>query len=191
VDGVKCRASSFNTSRVDNICRDPQIDNARLKLHNGDLDETSLLIRLTQQIQLGEICNVDAQSYVAVLFESPEFTAAAVGISREITGEVVEERAIISVISGDTATVLPVCRYIIMINQRYLATPKSKPCWTILPKPRQGSAGFKRSLSETCAKKWCRATWDASSKMLCSNKQSYSVSVEQTQWKLPLLESAI
>jgi GDPmannose 4,6-dehydratase len=75
VHGVKRRASSFNTSRVDHIYQDPHIDNARFKLHYGDLTDTSNLTRLIQQVQPDEIYNLGAQSHVAVSFESPEYTA--------------------------------------------------------------------------------------------------------------------
>lgn len=75
VHGVKRRSSSFNTSRVDHIYQDPHIDNARFKLHYGDLTDTSNLTRLIQQVQPDEIYNLGAQSHVAVSFESPEYTA--------------------------------------------------------------------------------------------------------------------
>jgi GDPmannose 4,6-dehydratase len=75
VHGVKRRASSFNTSRVDHIYQDPHIDNARFKLHYGDLTDTSNLTRLIQQVRPDEIYNLGAQSHVAVSFESPEYTA--------------------------------------------------------------------------------------------------------------------
>ncbi len=75
VHGIKRRASLFNTSRVDHIYQDPHIDNANLKLHYGDLTDTSNLLRLIQEIQPDEIYNLGAQSHVAVSFESPEYTA--------------------------------------------------------------------------------------------------------------------
>jgi len=75
VHGIKRRASSFNTSRVDHIYQDPHIDNARLVLHYGDLSDTSNLTRIIQQVQPDEIYNLGAQSHVAVSFESPEYTA--------------------------------------------------------------------------------------------------------------------
>jgi GDPmannose 4,6-dehydratase len=80
VHGIKRRASSFNTSRVDHIYQDPHIDNARFKLHYGDLSDTSNLTRIIQQIQPDEIYNLGAQSHVAVSFESPEYTADVDGI---------------------------------------------------------------------------------------------------------------
>jgi len=75
VHGIKRRASSFNTVRVDHIYQDPHIENARFKLHYGDLSDTSNLVRIIQQTQPDEIYNLGAQSHVAVSFESPEYTA--------------------------------------------------------------------------------------------------------------------
>lgn len=75
VHGIKRRASSFNTQRVDHIYQDPHVDNANLKLHYGDLTDTSNLVRIVQETQPDEIYNLGAQSHVAVSFESPEYTA--------------------------------------------------------------------------------------------------------------------
>jgi len=75
VHGIKRRASSFNTQRVDHIFQDPHTQGAQLKLHYGDLGDTSNLIRIVQETQPDEIYNLGAQSHVAVSFESPEFTA--------------------------------------------------------------------------------------------------------------------
>ena len=75
VHGIKRRASSFNTSRIDHIYQDPHVENARFKLHYGDLSDTSNLVRIIQQAQPDEIYNLGAQSHVAVSFESPEYTA--------------------------------------------------------------------------------------------------------------------
>lgn len=75
VHGIKRRASSFNTQRVDHIYQDPHLDNARFKLHYGDLSDTSNLVRIIQETQPNEIYNLGAQSHVAVSFESPEYTA--------------------------------------------------------------------------------------------------------------------
>jgi len=71
VHGIKRRASSFNTQRVDHIYQDPHIDNARFKLHYGDLSDSSNLVRIVQETQPDEIYNLGAQSHVAVSFESP------------------------------------------------------------------------------------------------------------------------
>lgn len=75
VHGIKRRASSFNTQRVDHIYQDPHVDNARFKLHYGDLSDTSNLVRILQETQPDELYNLGAQSHVAVSFESPEYTA--------------------------------------------------------------------------------------------------------------------
>ena len=75
VHGIKRRASSFNTQRVDHIYEDPHVDNARFKLHYGDLSDSSNLTRIIQETQPDEIYNLGAQSHVAVSFESPEYTA--------------------------------------------------------------------------------------------------------------------
>ncbi|MEC3912781.1 GDP-mannose 4,6-dehydratase [Sphingobium sp. CR2-8] len=75
VHGIKRRASSFNTQRVDHIYADPHEKSPRLKLHYGDLTDSSNLTRLLQDIQPDEVYNLGAQSHVAVSFEAPEYTA--------------------------------------------------------------------------------------------------------------------
>ena len=80
VHGIKRRASSFNTQRVDHIYQDPHWDNAKLHLHYGDLSDTSNLIRIIQETQPDEIYNLGAMSHVAVSFESPEYTADVDGM---------------------------------------------------------------------------------------------------------------
>ena len=75
VHGIKRRASSFNTQRVDHIYEDPHVEHQRFILHYGDLTDTSNLTRIVQQVQPDEIYNLGAQSHVAVSFESPEYTA--------------------------------------------------------------------------------------------------------------------
>ena len=80
VHGIKRRSSSFNTQRVDHIYQDPHVDNARFKLHYGDLSDTSNLVRIIQETQPDEIYNLGAQSHVAVSFESPEYTADVDGM---------------------------------------------------------------------------------------------------------------
>ena len=75
VHGIKRRASSFNTQRLDHIYEDIHEDNTRLRLHYGDLSDTSNLVRIIQETQPDEIYNLGAQSHVAVSFESPEYTA--------------------------------------------------------------------------------------------------------------------
>ena len=80
VHGIKRRASTFNTQRVDHIYQDPHIENANFKLHYGDLSDTSNLVRIVQETQPDEIYNLGAQSHVAVSFESPEYTADVVAM---------------------------------------------------------------------------------------------------------------
>lgn len=75
VHGIKRRASSFNTQRVDHIYQDPHVDNQRFILHYGDLTDSSNLTRILQEVQPDEVYNLGAQSHVAVSFESPEYTA--------------------------------------------------------------------------------------------------------------------
>jgi GDPmannose 4,6-dehydratase len=75
VHGIKRRASSFNTARVDHLYRDPHEDGVRFFLHHGDLTDSSCLIRIIEQVQPDEIYNLAAQSHVAVSFEEPEYTA--------------------------------------------------------------------------------------------------------------------
>ena len=75
VHGIKRRASSFNTQRVDHVYEDPQVDNARFKLHYGDLTDSSNLTRIMRDIEPDEVYNLGAQSHVAVSFEAPEYTA--------------------------------------------------------------------------------------------------------------------
>ena len=75
VHGIKRRASSFNTSRIDHLYQDPHEPDPRLVLHYGDLTDSSNLIRIIQQVQPDEIYNLGAQSHVAVSFEAPEYTA--------------------------------------------------------------------------------------------------------------------
>jgi GDPmannose 4,6-dehydratase len=75
VHGVKRRASSFNTDRIDHLYQDPHDKDVRLKLHYGDLTDSTNLIRIIQESQPDEIYNLAAQSHVAVSFETPEYTA--------------------------------------------------------------------------------------------------------------------
>jgi len=77
VHGVKRRASSFNTDRIDHLYQDPHESNVRLKLHYGDLTDSTNLIRIIQEVQPDEIYNLAAQSHVGVSFETPEYTANA------------------------------------------------------------------------------------------------------------------
>ncbi|MDR1375424.1 MAG: GDP-mannose 4,6-dehydratase [Holosporaceae bacterium] len=80
VHGVKRRASSFNTQRINHLYQDSHEKNSRFKLYYGDLTDSTGLIRLIQQIQPNEIYNLAAQSHVSVSFDCPEYTANADGL---------------------------------------------------------------------------------------------------------------
>lgn len=80
VHGIKRRSSLFNTQRIDHIYEDPHKTGARLKLHYGDLTDTSNLTRIIKETEPDEIYNLAAQSHVAVSFEAPEYTADVDGI---------------------------------------------------------------------------------------------------------------
>jgi GDPmannose 4,6-dehydratase len=75
VHGIKRRSSLFNTDRIDHLYQDPHERDVRLKLHYGDLTDSTNLIRIIQEVQPDEIYNLAAQSHVAVSFETPEYTA--------------------------------------------------------------------------------------------------------------------
>ncbi len=75
VHGIKRRASLFNTQRIDHIYQDPHSNHQRLKLHYGDLTDSSNLTRILSEVQPDEVYNLGAQSHVAVSFEAPEYTA--------------------------------------------------------------------------------------------------------------------
>ena len=80
VHGIKRRASSFNTGRVDHLYHDPHTSGRNFTLHYGDLGDTSNITRIIQQVQPDEIYNLGAQSHVAVSFEEPEYTADVDGL---------------------------------------------------------------------------------------------------------------
>jgi len=80
VHGIKRRASSFNTARVDHLYRDPHERDVRFFMHYGDLTDSTNLIRIVQEIQPDEIYNLAAQSHVKVSFETPEYTANTDGL---------------------------------------------------------------------------------------------------------------
>ena len=75
VHGIKRRASTINTDRIDHLYKDPHEKNVKLILHHGDMTDSTSLIRIIQEIQPDEIYNLAAQSHVAVSFEEPEYTA--------------------------------------------------------------------------------------------------------------------
>lgn len=80
VHGIKRRASSFNTARIDHLYQDTHKDGVRLKLHYGDLTDSTNLIRLMQEIQPDEVYNLAAQSHVKVSWDCPEYTADCDGL---------------------------------------------------------------------------------------------------------------
>ncbi len=80
VHGIKRRSSLFNTDRIDHLYQDPHENNVNLKLHFGDLSDTSNLIRIIQEVQPDEIYNLGAMSHVRVSFDTPEYTANVDGI---------------------------------------------------------------------------------------------------------------
>jgi GDPmannose 4,6-dehydratase len=80
VHGIKRRSSLFNTERIDHLYQDPHEKNVHLKLHYGDLTDSTNLIRIIQEVQPDEIYNLAAMSHVHVSFETPEYTANADGI---------------------------------------------------------------------------------------------------------------
>ena len=75
VHGIKRRASSINTDRIDHLYQDPHEKDRKFILHYGDLTDSSSLVRIVQEVQPDEIYNLAAQSHVAVSFEEPEYTA--------------------------------------------------------------------------------------------------------------------
>ena len=75
VHGIKRRASSFNTQRIDHIYEDPHVENQNFVLHYGDLTDSSNLTRIISEVQPDELYNLGAQSHVAVSFEAPEYSA--------------------------------------------------------------------------------------------------------------------
>ena len=80
VHGIKRRASSLNTQRIDHIYQDPHTPNPKLTLHYGDLSDTSNLTRILRDVEPDEVYNLGAQSHVAVSFEAPEYTADVDGL---------------------------------------------------------------------------------------------------------------
>ena len=80
VHGIKRRASLFNTDRIDHLYQDPHDKNIRLKLHYGDLTDSTNLIRIVQEVKPHEIYNLAAMSHVKVSFDTPEYTANADGL---------------------------------------------------------------------------------------------------------------
>jgi GDPmannose 4,6-dehydratase len=80
VHGIKRRSSSFNTVRIDHLCRDPHEEDNHFFWYYGDMTDTSSLVRILQKVQPDEIYNLGAQSHVRVSFAVPEYTADTDGI---------------------------------------------------------------------------------------------------------------
>ena len=80
VHGIKRRSSLFNTQRVDHLYQDPHEANVKLKLHYGDLSDSTNIIRIVQEVQPDEIYNLGAMSHVRVSFDTPEYTADVDGL---------------------------------------------------------------------------------------------------------------
>src|SRR5213078_887679 len=80
VHGIKRRSSLFNTQRIDHLYEDPHEKNIHLKLHYGDLSDSTNIIRIIQEVQPDEIYNLGAMSHVRVSFDEPEYTAQVDGI---------------------------------------------------------------------------------------------------------------
>jgi len=80
VHGIKRRASSFNTQRIDHLYMDQHEQNVNFKLHYGDLTDSTNIIRIIQEVQPDEIYNLGAMSHVKVSFDSPEYVANVDGI---------------------------------------------------------------------------------------------------------------
>jgi GDPmannose 4,6-dehydratase len=80
VHGIKRRASLFNTDRIDHLYQDPHEQNAKLKLHYGDLSDSGNIIRLIKEIEPDEVYNLGAMSHVRVSFDMPEYTANVDGL---------------------------------------------------------------------------------------------------------------
>ncbi len=80
VHGIKRRASSFNTQRIDHLYQDPHAENRNLFLHYGDMSDSTNLIRIIQEVQPDEIYNLAAMSHVHVSFDTPEYTANVDGL---------------------------------------------------------------------------------------------------------------
>ncbi len=95
VHGVIRRASTFNTSRIDHLYRDPHVNGVRLFLHYGDLADSVQMVKLLYQLQPDEIYNLGAQSHVRVSFDVPEYTGDVVGLGAQRILEAVREAGLV------------------------------------------------------------------------------------------------
>src|SRR5919199_3915502 len=94
VHGVVRRSSSFNTDRIDHLYRDPHERGVKLRLHYGDLLESSRLVKLVYELQPDEIYHLGAQSHVRVSFDTPEYTADVVGLGTVRLLEAIRETGV-------------------------------------------------------------------------------------------------
>ena len=95
VHGVIRRASTFNTSRIDHLYRDPHVNGVRLFLHYGDLADSVQMVKLLYQLQPDEVYNLGAQSHVRVSFDVPEYTGDVVGLGAQRILEAVREAGLV------------------------------------------------------------------------------------------------
>ncbi|MDX2187381.1 MAG: GDP-mannose 4,6-dehydratase [Opitutaceae bacterium] len=95
VHGIIRRASTFNTSRIDHLYRDPHVNGVRLFLHYGDLADSVQMVKLLYQLQPDEIYNLGAQSHVRVSFDVPEYTGDVVGLGAQRILEAIRETGLV------------------------------------------------------------------------------------------------
>ncbi|WP_404420383.1 GDP-mannose 4,6-dehydratase [Nibricoccus sp. IMCC34717] len=95
VHGIIRRASTFNTSRIDHLYRDPHVNGVRLFLHYGDLADSVQMVKLLYQLQPDEIYNLGAQSHVRVSFDVPEYTGDVVGLGAQRILEAIREAGLV------------------------------------------------------------------------------------------------
>jgi GDPmannose 4,6-dehydratase len=95
VHGIIRRASTFNTSRIDHLYRDPHINGVKLFLHYGDLADSVQMVKLLYDLQPDEIYNLGAQSHVRVSFDIPEYTGDVVGVGAVRILEAIREAGLV------------------------------------------------------------------------------------------------
>ena len=95
VHGVIRRASTFNTSRIDHLYRDPHVNGVKLFLHYGDLADSVQMVKLLYELQPDEIYNLGAQSHVRVSFDIPEYTGDVVGLGSVRILEAIREAGLV------------------------------------------------------------------------------------------------
>ncbi len=95
VHGVIRRASTFNTSRIDHLYRDPHVNGVKLFLHYGDLADSVQMVKLLYELQPDEVYNLGAQSHVRVSFDIPEYTGDVVGLGSVRILEAIREAGLV------------------------------------------------------------------------------------------------